>query len=162
MDKQAYKNALDALKMKDYKAAERAFKIALDSTEEIIGLAYAGQYNNLQSYYGLAQVLNSNENGLLLCRDAASKEMYNGDVFLNLACAELEYGNRKRAIEAVEQGMKIDTSNTRLKRACNLLDCRKRCCLGFLPREHWLNHMLGRMRRRSGQALTVHGLLYDG
>lgn len=160
MDKQAYQNAIDALKGRDYKAAERAFKVALDSTEEIAGQVNDGQYNNVQSYYGLAQVLNANDNGLLLCRDAASKEMHDGDVFLNLACAELESDNRKRAIEAIQHGMKIDAGNDRLKRACDMLDCRKKCCFGFLSREHLLNRFFGRLRRHSGEALTAHNLLY--
>ena len=155
MDTQAYQIAKDALKAGDYKAAERAFKIALDSTNED-----DGQYNNVQSYYGLAQVLNSNENGLLLCRDAASKEMLDGDVFLNLACAELESNNRKRAIDAIQHGLKIDAGHARLKRACTRLDCRKRICLGFLPRDHRLNRLLGRLRRRPEQVLTAHSLLY--
>ena len=160
MDKQAYQNGVDALKNMDYKAAERAFKVALDSTEEIIGRATNAQYNNVQSYYGLVQVLNSNENGLWLCRDAASKETYDGDVFLNLACAELENDNRKRAIEAIQQGMKIDPDNNRLKRACGMLECRHRCCFGFLSREHLLNRFFGRLKRRSEQALRAYSLLY--
>ena len=155
MDTQAYQIAKDALKAGDYKAAERAFKIALDSINEHDGL-----YNNVQSYYGLAEVLNSNENGLLLCRDAASKEMLDGDVFLNLACAELESNNRKRAIEAIQHGIKIDAGHARLKRACDWLDCRKRSCVGFLPRDHRLNRLLGRLMRRPGHVLTVHSLLY--
>ena len=45
MDAQAYQNAKDALKAKDYKAAERDFKVAFDSIEE--GSDYC---NNVQSY----------------------------------------------------------------------------------------------------------------
>jgi len=160
MDKQAYKNAKDALKAGDYKAAERAFKIALDSVHEHIGLSNDGQYNNVQSYYGLAQVLNSNEHGLLICRDAASNELLNGDVFLNLACAELENNNRKRAMDVIQHGIKIDPGHHRLHRACARMECRKKSCIVFLPREHILNRLLGRLRRRSGQELTAHCLLY--
>ncbi len=160
MDKQAYKNAKNALKAGDYKAAEQAFKIVLDSIHEHIGLANDGQYNKVRSYYGLTQVLNSNEQGLLLCRDAASDERFNGDVFLNLACAELASDNRKRAIDVIQYGIKIAPHHGRLNHACTRMECRKKCCLGFLPREHRLNRILGRLIRRSGQELTVHGLLY--
>ena len=52
MDTQAYINAKDALEAKDYKAAERAFKLVLDSTNEHDDL-----HNSVQSYYGLSQVL---------------------------------------------------------------------------------------------------------
>ena len=155
MDTQAYQNAKDALKAKDYKAAERAFKIALDSIDE-----HNGQYNNVLSYYGLAQVLTSNKNGLLLCRDAASNEVFEGEVFLNLACAEWESDNRKRAVDAIRHGVKIDADNKQLNRACAKLDCRKKCCFGFLPRSHKLNRFVGRMLRRPGPETTVHSLLY--
>ena len=155
MDTQAYQNAKDALKAKDYKAAERAFKLALDSVEE-----HDERYNSVLSYYGLAQVLNSNKNGLLLCRDAASNEVFDGDVFLNLACAELESNNRKRAIDAIRHGVKIDAENKQLNRACARLDCRRRCCFSFLPRSHKLNRIFGRLLRRPCPETTVHHLLY--
>lgn len=155
MDTPAYINAKDALEAKDYKAAERAFKIALDSVAE-----HDEQYNSLQSYYGLTQMLNSNKNGLLLCRDAASNEVFDGDVFLNLACAELHGNNRRRAINAIRHGIKIDAENKQLNHACAKLDCRKKCCFGFLPRSHKLNRFFGRLFRRPGPALTVHALLY--
>ena len=155
MDAQAYQNAKDALKAEDYKAAERAFKVVLDSIDE------SNEYhNNVQSYFGLTQVLNANNNGLLLCRDAASNEMFDGYVFLNLACAEWESGNRKRAIEAVRHGIKIDADHCQLNSACSKLGCRKRCCFSFLARSHKLNRLFGRLMRRPGQDVTVHSLLY--
>ncbi|HHJ34492.1 MAG TPA: hypothetical protein ENJ87_01890 [Gammaproteobacteria bacterium] len=155
MDQQAYQIAKDAFKSKDYKASERAFKKALDSIDEHTEL-----YNNVLSHYGLAQVLNADENGLLLCRDAASNEVFDGEVFLNLACAEWYSENRKRAVDAIRHGVKIDADNEQLNRACARLDCRKKCCFSFLPREHKLNRLFGRLRRNPGPAMTVHDLLY--
>ena len=155
MDTQAYQNAKDALRAKDYKAAERAFKVALDSIDE-----HHGQYNSVLSFYGLAQVLIGHENGLLMCRDAASNEVFEGEVFLNLACAELESGSRKRAVDAIRHGVKIDADNQQLNRACAQLDCRKKCCFSFLPRSHKLNRLVGRLRRRPTSDTTVHNLLF--
>ena len=162
MDKKAYKKAKEALKAGDYIAAEQAFKTALNSVHQHIGLSNDGQYNKVSSYYGLAQVLNANEQGLLLCREAASNEMLNGDVYLNLACAELENDNRKGAIDVIQHGVKIYPMHSKLKRACARIECRKACCLVFLPREHILNRILGRLRRRhrAGDEITVHTLLY--
>lgn len=162
MDTQAYQNGLNALKNKDYKAAERDFKRALEADGEMSSAANDVMSIKAQSYYGLAQVLNANENGLLLCRDAASRETADGDVFMNLACAELERNNRKRAIEAIQHGVTVDPHNDRLKRACAMADCRRRCCFGFISREHWLNRFFGRLRRRDrpGVLLTVDSLLY--
>ena len=155
MDTQAYQNAKDALQAKDYKAAERAFKTALDSIDE-----HDEHYNSVLSFYGLSQVLISNKNGLLMCRDAASNEVFDGEVFLNLACAEWESDNRKRAVDAIRHGVKIDADNKQLNRACAKLDCRKKCCFGFLPRSHKLNRLVGRLFRRPGPSTTVHSLLY--
>ncbi len=155
MDTQAYKNAKDSLEAKDYKAAERAFKLVLDSVDE-----NDEHYNSLQSYYGLTQVLNADKNGLLLCRDAASNEVSDGDVFLNLACAEWHSGNRKRAFDAIRHGITIDADHKQLNNACARLDCRKKCCFGFLPRDHKLNRFFGRLFRRPGSMLTVHSLLF--
>lgn len=155
MDTQIFQTAKDALKAKDYKAAERAFKKALDSVDE-----HDEQYNRVLSHYGLSQVLNANKNGLLLCRDAASNEVFDGEVFLNLACAEWESNNRKRAVDAIRHGVKIDADHKQLNHACAKLDCRKRCCFSFLPRSHKLNRFFGRLRRRPGVVTTVHSLLY--
>jgi tetratricopeptide (TPR) repeat protein len=161
MDKLAYQNGMDTLKTGDYKAAERAFKAALDSMQELDDMKHSGEYNKIQSYYGLVQVLNGNDHGLWLCRDAASRENHEGDVFLNLACAELEVDNRKRAIEAVQHGIKIDADNDRLKRACGMLECRNKCCFGFLSRQHLLNRFFGRLKRRAGPPLKARTLLYN-
>ena len=155
MDTQAYQNAKNSLKAQDYKAAERDFKKVLETIDE-----HNEQYNNVLSHYGMLQVLNSNKNGLLLCRDAASNEISDGDVFLNLACAELHSDNRKRAIDAIQHGIKIDENHQQLNRACAKLDCRKKCCFGFLPREHRLNRLIGRLFRRPEPVITVHSLLY--
>ncbi len=155
MDAQAYQNAKDALKAEDYKAAQRAFKVALDSID-----ASHEYYNNIKSYYGLVQVLNADENGLLLCRDAASNEMLDGYVFLNLACAEWESGNRKRAVDAIQHGIKVDADHKQLGRACVKLGCRKKCCFSFLDRDHGLNRFVGRFMRRADQKITVHELLF--
>ena len=155
MDTQTYQNAKNSLKAQDYKAAERDFKKVLETIDE-----HNEQYNNVLSHYGMLQVLNSNNNGLLLCRDAASNEISDGDVYLNLACAELHSDNRKRAIDAIQHGIKIDENHQQLNRACVKLDCRKKCCFGFLPREHWLNRQFGRLFRRPEAEIKVHSLLY--
>jgi tetratricopeptide (TPR) repeat protein len=156
MDTLAYQNAIAALKAQDYKAAERAFKLALDS----IDTAHE-RHNNVQSYYGLCRVMNSDDNGLLLCRDAASNELSDGDVFLNLACAEWQSDNRKRAIDAIKQGLKCDATNGQLIRACGRLDCRRRCCFSFLSRGHRINRCLGRLFRKPQPEVTVHDLLFS-
>ena len=155
MDAPAYQNALELLKQQDYKAAKRVLKKILENIDE-----QDDQYNNVLSAYGLSQVLNSNKNGLLLCRDAASSECFDGEVFLNLACAEWHSFNRKRAINAIRHGIKVAPDNAQLNHACAKLDCRKKCCFEFLPRSHKMNRIFGRLFRKPTPLLSVHNLLY--
>ncbi|MDH5712193.1 MAG: hypothetical protein OEZ15_11115 [Gammaproteobacteria bacterium] len=155
MNTDMYENGLKALETKDYKAAVRDFTTLMAEMNE-----HDEHYNNIVSYLGLAQVLTSNRNGLLLCRDAASSEVLDGDVFLNLACAEWHSHNRKRAIDAIRRGCKIDPENERLQRATALLDSRKRSIFQYLPRQHSLNRAFGRLFRRNGNDVDVHSLLY--
>jgi len=155
MNTELFDKGCEAFKAKDYKAAERAFKKVMESLDE-----HHVFYNRVASHLGLAQVLISDRNGLLLCRDAASSETADGDVFLNLACAEWHTENRKRAIDAVIRGRKIDATHDQLVRACMLLDSRQRNVFPFLTRQHFLNRIAGRMMRRPRGEITVHSLLY--
>ena len=155
MNNEAYDKGRDALKAQDYKAAERAFNEAMRSMDDRHVL-----YNKVASCLGLAQVLTSDRNGLLLCRDAASSEVVDGDVFLNLACAEWHSENRERALDAIFRGRKIDTAHGQLERASMLLDARRRCVFPFLPRQHILNRVVGRLIHRAQAEISVHDLLY--
>ena len=155
MNIKAYNNGRDALKSQDYKGAVREFEEALKNVEE-----HDEQYNNVLASMGLSQVLTANRNGLLLCRDAASSEVLDGDVFLYLACAEWHCSNRKRAINALSHGCKIDNEHEQLKSAISKLDGRKRSVFKSLPRTHVLNRTLGKFLRRGSGEITVHSLLY--
>lgn len=160
VDASALQHAHDLIHAQDYKASERAYKQIIDSLD-----MHHERYNSILSAYGLSQVLAAeqtavSQNGLLLCRDAANNEALDGDVFLNLACAEWYSDNRKRAIDALRQGIKIDANHERLNNACRKLGCRKRCCFSFLPRSHKVNRFFGRLFRRPEQTLTAHHLLF--
>jgi hypothetical protein len=155
MDVEAFEKGYSALEAKDYKAAERGFSEAMKSINE-----NHDRYNRLASFLGLAQVLTANRNGLLLCRDAASSEALEGDVFLNLACAEWHAENRERAVDAIIRGRKIDADHEQLVKACMLLDSRRRVFFPFLEREHLLNQLLGRIMRRPQVEITVHHLMF--
>ena len=153
---EVFSRGITAMREQDYPAAERAFGRVMKQTPPS-----HEHYSLLASYLGLAQVLTGNEDGLLLCRDAASNEMLDGQVFLNLACAEWAMGNRKRTIDAIRRGVKVDAGNRQLNHACAQLDCRRRCCFNFLPRGHRLNRFFGRLRRRPVEPPSVHSLLFS-
>jgi len=155
MNEEAFKKGFEAFKAEDYRGAVREFQKSIDSIDE-----QHENYNRIASYLGLSQVMTLDRNGLLLCRDAASSEVLDGDVFLNLACAEWHSLNRKRSVDAVMRGCKIDCDHKQIKRACSLLDSRKRSVFPFLSREHVLNKLVGRILRRSRGEITVRRLLY--
>lgn len=145
----------EALKAQDYKAAAREFEEVMKSVDE-----HHEHHNLVASYVGLARVMTGDRNGLLLCRDAASSEVLDGDVFLNLACAEWQCENRKRAVDAINRGRKIDGEHRQLAKACAMLDSRRKSVFPFLPRQHVLNRTVGRMMRRAPGEITVHTLLF--
>ena len=155
MNKDYFDKGRDSLMAKDYHAAKRAFVEALKSIDD-----HHVFYNRIASYLGLAQVLTSDRNGLILCRDAASSDSGEADVYLNLACAEWHANNRKRAVEAVFRGCEINAGHPQLVHASTLIDARRRNILPYLAREHFLNRTLGRMMRKDRGELTVHTLLF--
>lgn len=155
MNQELFDKGRAALKAADFKAAVRDFQEVIADINE-----QHEHYNRVASYLGLAQVLNANRNGLIVCRDAASSEVLDGQVYLNLAAAEWHSKHRKRAIDALYRGQKIDREHPQLKRAVQLADSRKRAVFSFLPRAHPLNRIIGRMMRSSSDALSVDTLLY--
>jgi len=155
MNQALFDQGVAALKADDFRAAERDFLEVISVLDE-----HDDHYNRIASYLGLAQVLNSNRNGLVMCRDVASSEVLDGQVFLNLAAAEWHSGNRKRAIDALYRGSKIDREHQQLQRAVELADSRKHPVFRFLPRAHPLNRIIGRLLRTPSSALSVQTLLY--
>ncbi len=154
MNESSYRKGRELLLAEDYRAARREFAETLNSIGEHHQL-----YNQIISYLGLAQVLTSDRNGLLLCRDAASSEAVEAGVYLNLACAEWHVDNRQRAVEAINLGRQVDAGHQQLVRASTLIDSRRRNALPFLKREHVLNRWLGRMMRKRRNGPTVGKLL---
>ena len=154
MDEEVFANGLSSLEAKDYNSAVRDFESALKSID-----GHNDQYNRVASYLGLARVLINDDSGLLMCRDAAGNEKTNGDVFLNLACAEWHSNQRKRAIDAVRKGLQIDSKHRKLKQVLLMLDARKRSVISFLGRNHFINKSLGRFSRRKSPEITVHTLI---
>lgn len=154
MDAEVFAKGMSALESKDYDSAVRDFGTALNSIDK-----RDDQYNRVASYLGLARVLINDDSGLLMCRDAASNEKTNGDVFLNAACAEWRSNQRKRAIDVVYKGLKIDPKHSKLKQVLIMLDTRKRNAITFLDRNHIINRLLGRFSRRKSAEITVHTLI---
>jgi len=106
-------------------------------------------HNKYASYCGLARVLSGDGSGLEMCREAIGNELYDGDVYLNLARAEWFYENRKATVIALKKGLQVDNRHPGLRLMREQLGVRNRSALPFLPRSHPLNHTLGKLLRHS-------------
>ncbi len=105
-------------------------------------------YNKYASFAGLCRVLLGDHGGLALCREVARNELYDGDVFHNLARVEWQYGDRKRTVEALTNGLRIDEAHPGLQQFRQRIGVRKRSAISFLPRNCALNNRLGILFRR--------------
>jgi tetratricopeptide (TPR) repeat protein len=107
--------------------------------------------NTYLSYIGLAYVLRGDQKGIKYCRRAAHFEKYNSNVYHNLAIAELQIGDRKRAVDAIHSGLVVDSENEKLLQLRGQMGVRSKAVLPFLNRDSFLNRLVGRyMRIRSG------------
>jgi len=81
-----------------------------------------------------------------LCKRAIDLEFYNGDHYANYARVYLLIGNRKKALETVEGGLKIAPENENLAKVRRELGVRSRPAVPFLDRSHPINVSLGQVR----------------
>ncbi|HEY9198683.1 MAG TPA: hypothetical protein VIR60_04890 [Gammaproteobacteria bacterium] len=128
----------------DLKTALQCFKSACQATADTH--IYAHLY---LSSLGLVQVLLNDLSGLNLCRRAAAEESRRGEVFENLARAELKLGHRKQACDALRRGLKVDRANPSLRALREEIGVRRTPVLRFLDRDNPLNRVLGKLTYRS-------------
>ncbi len=100
------------------------------------------------SYFGLclALVQKKYKAGAELCKRAMGLEFYNGDHYANLARINMLIGNRKKALETVEAGLKIAPENDALLKVRRELGIRSRPAVPFLSRGHPINVTIGQAR----------------
>jgi tetratricopeptide (TPR) repeat protein len=100
------------------------------------------------SYFGLclALVQKKYKTAIDLCKRALDLEFYNGDHYANLARVYAAAGNRKKAIETAELGLKVVPEHEDLLEARRELGVRSRPPVPFLDRAHPINVTLGQAR----------------
>ncbi len=100
------------------------------------------------SYFGLCVALMQKDykSAIELCKRAINLEFYNGDHYANLSRVYTAAGNRKKAIETAEAGLKLLAEHTRLIAIRKELGLRSRPSVPFLEREHPINVSLGQAR----------------
>jgi tetratricopeptide (TPR) repeat protein len=102
-----------------------------------------------RSYYGLGLALVERrfDRALELCRSAAKEEFFNPDLYHNLANVHLAFGFKAEAIRYLRRGLMIDPGSAVMQSELRELGTRARPSLGFLPRRHPVNRLIGRLRR---------------
>lgn len=100
------------------------------------------------SFFGLALALMQKKikPAIDLCRRAIDLEFYNGDHYANLARVYLAAGNRKKAVETADQGLKLVPEHEYLLRVRESLGVRSRPAVPFLDRTNPINVSLGQAR----------------
>src|SRR5438270_3856075 len=109
------------------------------------------------SYFGLclALVQKKYRAAADLCKRAIDLEFYNGDHYANYARVYMLVGNRKRALETVEAGLKISPESDLLKKVRSELGVRARPAVPFLDRSHPINVSIGQARHAKKESESV-------
>lgn len=100
------------------------------------------------SFFGLclALVQKQYRTAIDLCKRAIDLEFYNGDHYANLSRVYLAAGNRKKAVETADQGLKLVPEHETLLEVRRELGVRARPPVPFLDRTHPVNVSLGQVR----------------
>jgi tetratricopeptide (TPR) repeat protein len=100
------------------------------------------------SHFGLclALVQRKFKPAIDLCKLAIDLQFYNADHYANLARVYIAAGNRKKAIETVDQGLKSHAEDEELLEVRKQLGVRAKPPVPFLDRAHPINVTLGQAR----------------
>ena len=110
----------------------------LDNAKAASGLSFFG--------LSLALVQRKYKAAIDLCKRALDLEFYNGDHYANLTRVYMAAGNRKKAIETAEAGLKVVPEHDALLKVRKELGVRSRPTVPFLDRAHPINVSLGQAR----------------
>ena len=116
----------------------------LDNAKAASGLSFFG--------LSLALVQRKYKAAIDLCKRALDLEFYNGDHYANLTRVYMVAGNRKKAIETAEAGLKVVPDHEALVKVRRELGVRARPTVPFLDRAHPINVSLGQARHSKKEA----------
>jgi tetratricopeptide (TPR) repeat protein len=100
------------------------------------------------SYYGvcLAMVRHKYAEALKYCNISIRANFMEADHRINLALIYLERDDRRKAVENLEAGLRLQPSNKRIERIFDQIGRRQRVMFGFLNRRNPINVAFGKMR----------------
>lgn len=100
------------------------------------------------SYYALSLGMHTRKfkQAIEFCQSALATEPARVEHYANLAQLYHAAGLRRKAVEAIEEGLRIENSYPRLLQLRATLGWRRPPVISSLSRDHWLNVFLGRIR----------------
>lgn len=117
---------------------------------EHLSRAYLADPQNARyrSSYALALALVRGQfmGAVELGRAAIREEFYNPDLYLNLARTYLAFEFKAEAVRFLRRGLMVDPDHERIQRKLLELGVRRRPPIRFLPRDHALNRIVGRVQ----------------
>ena len=138
--------AIDAAKAEDFLRALTLF-VDVYGGDDAPSTLNAKMARGL-SYFGLsvAMVQKKYKAAIDLCKRALELEFYNSDHYINLMKVYVAAGNRKKALETIESGLKLHPEDEALLAARRSLGVRARPAVPFLGRSNPINVSLGQAR----------------
>lgn len=102
------------------------------------------------SWYGLALAMHRGrfKEAADFCQLAIDKEFYNSEHYVNLARVWVAGKSRRKAVEAIDRGLAVESGNVTLLKLRVGLGVRRPPVLTFLHRDHPVNQALGRLRHQ--------------
>ncbi len=134
---------------------ERKFSKALPIFDEHLG-SLGSTFSDQRlaaaalSFYGLcvAKVERRYGKAVECCQTSLKADRFDANHRANLAKVYLEADDRKKAIEALQDGLRIDPEHTAIHHVWKDIGKRQPPVLGFLDRSHPLNIWLGQTFRK--------------
>jgi tetratricopeptide (TPR) repeat protein len=104
----------------------------------------------LLSHYGLCLALHRGriKEAAEFCTFGIDKDRFNADAYHNMARVWLAGRSRRKAVEAVQRGLALDSHHKGLRELQQRIGVRHSPVLPFLHRDNPLNVSLGRMRAK--------------
>lgn len=103
----------------------------------------------LDSYYGLALAMGGADlkEAVRRCKRALEGAFYQPDYYHNLGRVYQKAKDKKSAVQAFLVGLELDRGHPGILKEMKRMGIRRRPVLRVLPRNHFLNKYLGRIRR---------------
>jgi len=143
----AWRNGMVTLERRSYKDSIALFQQAIDLERQEGAKNPKMKY---VSYLGLALTLSQgkSEEGQRLCEQAVKREFFDPDLYCNLGIVYLRNRLKAQAFEAFQKGLNLKSGHSRILEELEKYDRRGEPVLSFLPRGHYVNRLLGRLRFR--------------